>query len=431
LEEFDAIFRRAVARQTDVEVPCGVFLSGGVDSSLVTAVARAVRPAAELRAFSLRFGESSYDEGDVAAKVAARLGLTTTEVWVRPEDFMSTLPELVRMAGEPLADPAWVPAALLARRAAADVRQVLVGEGGDELFGGYPTHSGVWLGERYGRLPRPVRRLLAGFVANLPPSDKKVTLSFLLKRFVAGDGLEGLARHLLWTSNIAPDTLALLGVPSGSTASKASKSGTASDFPGPPAPPGSVLDRVQQHDLETSLAEGLLTKADRASMHFALELRAPFLDRDVMELAATLPERQRVRGLQTKVFLKRYSLRYLPRWVVFRRKRGLSVPLASWLRGPLRGWAEERLSAGRLGAVGIDEAAAGALLSEHLRRERDHARALWTLVVLAEWLDWVAGLAIPAAPVASSRSTVLPVPSDSAAAEAPLAPALVLEAARS
>jgi asparagine synthase (glutamine-hydrolysing) len=389
MADLDRVFRQAVVRQTDVEVPCGVFLSGGVDSSLVTAVARSVRPELPLRAFSLRFPETSYDEGEVAARVARRLGLTTTEVWVRPEDFMSNLPELVRMAGEPLADPAWVPAALLARRAAAEVRQVLVGEGGDELFGGYPTHSGVWLGERYEKLPRSLRRLLAGWVTRLPPSDKKVTLSFLLKRFVAGEGLEGLQRHLLWTSNIAPEILARLGFPAPADGAPPE----VGEGPWNAAPVGTVLDRVQQHDLETSLAEGLLTKADRASMHFALELRAPFLDRDVMELAAHLRDEQRVRGFATKVFLKRYASRYLPRWVVHRRKRGLSVPLASWLRGPLRGWAEERLTSGRLDAAGIDEKAAGALFGEHLRRERDHARALWTLVVLAEWLDWAAGLA--------------------------------------
>jgi asparagine synthase (glutamine-hydrolysing) len=391
LDAFDLVFRQAVARQADVEVPCGVFLSGGVDSSLVTAVARAVSPAAPLRAFSLRFPEASYDEGEVAARVAKLLGVTTTEVWVGPEDFMSCLPELVRMAGEPLADPAWVPAALLARRAAQEVRQVLVGEGGDELFGGYPTHSGVWLGERYERLPRPLRRLLADLVRRLPPSDKKVTLSFMLKRFVAGEGLPGLARHLLWTSNIAPDVLARLGL-AGSPAGEAPAGMAVAAAPDTDLPAGSVLDHVQQYDLESSLAEGLLTKADRASMHFALELRAPFLDRDVMEFAATLPEAQRVRGLRTKVFLKRYALRYLPRWVVHRRKRGLSVPLASWLREPLRGWAEERLGSGRLGTVGVDEDAALALFGEHLRREGDHARALWSLVVLAEWLDWAAGL---------------------------------------
>jgi asparagine synthase (glutamine-hydrolysing) len=401
IDELDRVFRQAVARQTDVEVSCGVFLSGGVDSSLVTAVARAVRPELQLRAFSLRFPETSYDEGEIAARVAARLGLVPTEVWVRPEDFTTCLPELVRMAGEPLADPAWVPAALLARRAAEEVRQVLVGEGGDELFGGYPTHSGVWLAERYGRLPRPLRQLAAGAVARLPPSDRKVTVSYLLKRFVAGDGMEGLARHLLWTSNIGPETLSRLGVRPG---------GGFGGFPADDPPPaGTLLDRVQQHDLETSLAEGLLTKADRASMHFALELRAPFLDRDVMELAAALPDELRVRGLRTKIFLKRYALRYLPRWVVHRRKRGLSVPLASWLRGPLRSWAEERLASGLLGAAGVDESVARALLGEHLRRERDHARALWTLVVLAEWLDWAAGLRFLREPVAAAARTLAPV----------------------
>src|SRR5258708_4940468 len=200
-----------------------------------------------------------------------------------------------------------------------------------------------------------LRRPLAGLVRRLPPSDKKVTLSFLLKRFVDGEGLEGLARHLLWTSNIAPETLARLGLHGAASAAAGGAAlgggeGGAAD----PALAGSLLDRVQQHDLETSLAEGLLTKADRASMHYALELRAPFLDRDVMELAATLPERERVRGFQTKIFLKRYASRYLPRWVVHRRKRGLSVPLAAWLRGPLRGWAEERLAAGGAGGAGGD-----------------------------------------------------------------------------
>ena len=425
LDDLDRVFRQAVLRQTDVEVSCGVFLSGGVDSSLVTAVVRSVRPELPLRAFSLRFPETSYDEGEVAARVARRLGLTTTEVWVRPEDFMSSLPELVRMAGEPLADPAWVPAALLARRAAAEVRQVLVGEGGDELFGGYPTHSGVWLGERYEKLPRSLRRLLAGWVTRLPPSDKKVTLSFLLKRFVAGEGLEGLQRHLLWTSNIAPEILERLGFPA-APASAAPAAPPAAAGGWDAAPVGTVLDRVQQHDLETSLAEGLLTKADRASMHFALELRAPFLDRDVMELAAHLRDGQRVRGLATKVFLKSYASRYLPRWVVHRRKRGLSVPLASWLRGPLRGWAAERLTSGRLDAAGIDEQAAGVLFGEHLRRERDHARALWTLVVLAEWLDWAAGLARQAEKPEPVAVAELPLPAEPP--EMPVTPAAVAAA---
>ena len=137
------------------------------------------------------------------------------------------------------------------------------------------------------------------------------------------------------------------------------------------------------------LAEGLLTKADRASMSSALELRAPFLDEGMMEFAKSLPLEQRVKGFTTKVFLKRYAMRYLPNEIVHRRKRGLSVPIGRWLRGPLRQWAAATLASGRLERVGISNAAAQALFAEHCQRKADHARALWTLLVLSEWLDWV------------------------------------------
>jgi asparagine synthase (glutamine-hydrolysing) len=214
-------------------------------------------------------------------------------------------------------------------------------------------------------------------VAALPPSEKKVTVSFLLKRFVQGMELTGVARHQLWVSNIAPPLLGRLGI-------------RLNDQDVPQDDRGELLDRVQRWDLETSLAEGLLTKADRASMSSALELRAPFLDQAVMDFAATLPVPQRVRGFTTKGFLKRYALRYLPATIVNRRKRGLSLPLSRWLRGPLYEWAEATLVSERLKQVGISPSAALALLWEHCSRKADHARALWTLLVLGEWLDWVA-----------------------------------------
>jgi asparagine synthase (glutamine-hydrolysing) len=142
--------------------------------------------------------------------------------------------------------------------------------------------------------------------------------------------------------------------------------------------------------LETLLAEGLLTKSDRASMSSALELRAPFLDEAVMEFAKSLQIEDRVHVFKTKVFLKRYARRYLPDNIVNRRKRGLSVPIASWLRGPLKEWATATLEKGRLEQVGIQTSVAMELFSEHCQRKADHARTLWTLLVLGEWLDWVA-----------------------------------------
>ncbi len=375
LEQFDAIFREAVRRQSDVEVPYGVFLSGGVDSSLIAAVARQLRPDVRLRAYTLRFSEASYDEGQFAERVARQLGLEAVTVWVKPESFADGIGDLVRLVGEPLADPAWIPTALLAQRAARDVKLTLVGEGGDELFAGYPTYLGAQWADRYAAWPAAVRRSVRRIIEALPPSDRKVTVSYVLKKFVQAAGMNGLARHRLWTSNIPPALLARLGV---------------EPVAFPEEPVGDLLSAVQRHDLENLLAEGLLTKADRASMKSALELRAPFLDRAVMEFAAALPADQRVRGLRTKVFLKRYAARYLPRSIIGRRKRGLSVPLSAWLRGPLREWAQSRLRSPRLAEAGVDGRAALALLEEHRQRRADHGRALWTLIVLSEWLDWAA-----------------------------------------
>lgn len=374
-DAFDVVFREAVRRQSEVDVLVGLFLSGGVDSSLIAAVARSLRPDRPLTAYGLRFGEDSYDEGRFAERIARDMAIDYVPVWVKPEDLPDLLAEVIRSSGEPLADPAWIPTALLARRAGQDIRLALSGEGADELFGGYPAYFGAGLAESYGRLPATVRSAIRRIVERWPPSDRKVTLSFLLKRFVQGDGLDGLARHVLWTSSIPPAILARLGLAPEPLAWAA-------------PPEASLLDRLQQYDLERSLAEGLLTKADRAGMHSALELRAPFLDPAVMDFAAALPPDERVRGLGTKVFLKRYALRYLPKDIVYRRKRGLSVPLAAWLRGPLHEWAEAALSRPLLDRLGIDRAAVRQLFEEHRRRSADHARALWALAVLSEWLDW-------------------------------------------
>ncbi|HXY68364.1 MAG TPA: asparagine synthase (glutamine-hydrolyzing) [Gemmatimonadales bacterium] len=375
VDGFDGVFREAVRRQSEVDVRYGAFLSGGIDSSLVAAVARAERPDYPLKAFTLRFSERSYDEGLFAQRMAARLGVACDAVWVTPEAFPPVLADLVAHAGEPLADPAWVPTALLARRAAEEVKVALVGEGGDELFGGYPTYIGALVSERYARLPSVVKGICRRLIDAWPPSDKKVSISFLLKKFVASADLDGMQRHADWTSNIGAALLARLGVREPVVEQEAWEA-------------GGLLNAVQRNDLETSLAEGLLTKADRASMNSALELRAPFLDRDVIEYAATLPPSSRVSGLTTKVFLKRYALSYLPRGIVRRRKRGLSVPLSGWLRGPLLEWARARLAAPALATAGVRQDAALALLDEHRARKVDHARALWTLIVLSEWLEW-------------------------------------------
>ena len=377
LDVFDKIFRETIRRQTDVDVDFGIFLSGGLDSSLVSTVTRSLYPERRLKAFTLLFKEESFDEGNFAESVAVSLKLEPVPVWVAPEDIPKTLSLLIKTGGEPLADPAWLPAALLARRAAQDVPMALVGEGADEIFGGYPTYIGAGVAEKFNRLPVWMRHSLRRVVESLPVSEKKMTISYLLKRFVQGADLDGMARHELWMSNISPAILARLGVP-------LQNSSTGNDNQ------GLLLDRLQRWDLEHFLAEGLLTKADRASMTSALELRAPFLDESVMAFSTSLPAVSRVQNFSTKVFLKEYALRYLPKTIVHRRKRGLSVPIGRWLRGPLREWATTKLENKLLEQISVRPKAALELFAEHCDKKADHARALWTLIVISEWLDWVA-----------------------------------------
>ncbi len=376
LEAFDQVFREAVLGQTDVDVNFGIFLSGGVDSSLVAAVTRVVRPQHRLKAYTARFREESFDEGSSADAVANYLGIDLTPVEIQPEMFPGEIARIVRMVGEPLADQSWIPTVLLARRAAQDIKLALVGEGADELFGGYPTYLGATFSRYYGRLPGWTRAAIKFLVETLPVSDKKVTISFLLKRFVQGWDLDGVARHQLWNAVNPPPLLQRLGLDPGK----------------PPLSKhhdSALLDAVQEIDLETTMAEGLLTEKDRGSMSSALELRSPYLDKSVMEFAATLPVKERVSGLTTKVFLKRYALRYLPPSIVNRKKRGLSVPFGSWLRGPLYEYAFTRLRSPLLAEAGVKANPVLQLLEEHRKRLADHSRSLWTLIVLSEWMDWL------------------------------------------
>ena len=375
LAEFDGVFREAVWKQTDVDVAFGLFLSGGLDSSLIAAITRAVRPQTRLRGYTLRFADPSCDEGAFAQRAADQLGVDCIPVWVMPEQVPQVLTELIRRCGEPVLDPAWVPTALLARRAAADIRVALSGDGGDELFGGYPAYGFEEVARHQERLVPAMRELMRRAVGRLPAGGKKTFLSALVTHPESADGDDPLARHLALTIGLPSAISERLGLRS----------------PGLPveaAGTEGVLTRLQRFDLEHGLAEGLMTKADRAGMASSLEIRCPFLDGAVMAFAAGLPEPERVHGLETKVFLKRYALRYLPPDIVHRRKQGLMVPLATWLRGPLQAWAAVRLDPSRFSRVGIRAEVPEQLLQEHGRRQADHTRALWALIVLSEWLDW-------------------------------------------
>jgi asparagine synthase (glutamine-hydrolysing) len=227
------------------------------------------------------------------------------------------------------------------------------------------------LADRYTALPDPLRRLVALAVEALPTSPRKVTLEFLLKRFVRHAAAEPLERHDAWFGTGLP-----AGIARGSARPEPREAGT------------DLLRGVMLRDYRTYLPNNLLTKVDRATMQWGLEARSPYLDRDLVQFALGLPTDLKVRGLETKWLLKRVAERLLPASLVRRRKRGLSVPIARWINRGLRGDTDRVLARDRLEAVGLfDGALVARLLSEHRTGRADHARALWPLIVFERWRE--------------------------------------------
>jgi len=367
----------AVSGQLQADVPVGVFSSGGVDSSLLAALA--TRGGA-VHTFTVGFSDPSYDERMPAGRLASTLGTAHHTVVADEPRLRAALDALTGGTAEPIADPAVLPTYLLARSAREHVGVVLSGEGADELFGGYPTYLGHAAAPWFGALPERARRGVARLVGALPASAGRVPLEFLLKRFVAGALNETLERHVRWfgtgllreaddwepwpAREAAPVWLeALLAEPD-------------------------PLRRVMLFDYLTYLRDNLLTKVDRATMLVSLEARAPYLDRALTEFALGLETGYRVRGLTTKWLLKRVARRRLPRRFVTRRKRGLSVPIGRWINDGLRGEVDRLLAPARLQTEGVLRAErVGQLLSEHRSGRVNHARALWPLIILQIWRE--------------------------------------------
>jgi asparagine synthase (glutamine-hydrolysing) len=371
--------RDSVRAHLVADVPVGVLLSGGIDSSALTALA-AQESSRSVSTFSIGFEEQSFDELRSARLVAQRYGTDHHELVLRP-DAVQLIPRLIESFDEPFADSSALPTYLVSELAAGSVKVALSGEGGDELFGGYYTYVADQLAPRLAPATRPLRHL----VERLPSSSARVSLDYKAKRFVRGAHLPPVERHHAWKEIFSPDVRAALldrcrdGLRDPVDLYRARYAETGDAEP---------LARLQDLDLGIYLVDDLLVKTDRASMAHSLEARVPFCDSAVAEFALALPTAHKVRRLAKKRLLRKAVAPLLPGSIARGRKRGFSIPLAAWLRGELEPFARDVLSPDTLRRQGyLRPEGVLRLLDGHVSRREDLSRQIWGLMMLTLWAD--------------------------------------------
>lgn len=367
------------------DVPLGVLLSGGVDSSSVAALA--VRASSEpVKTFSISFSEASFDESSYARRVAKFLGTDHHEERLSANLAANLVGEIGAWMDEPLSDPSLVPTYLLSRFTRKHVTVAVGGDGGDELFAGYQMYWGHRLAQVYTRLPGPIKNMLIEpLVRLLPVKTKNLSFDYKALKFITGAKYEPVARHHVWFGSFTPEEHQLLLTPdvlqhsTGDIYAAAREMVTECDAE-------DTVERMQNLDTRLYLAEDILTKVDRASMAVSLEVRAPFLDHRVAEYAASLPGDYKLRGRRTKYILKRAVADLLPPFVTRRGKKGFGVPVAEWLKVKLKPLARDLLSPERVKRAGLfNPEYVTRLQEEHERGVANHRKTLWTLLMFELW----------------------------------------------
>ncbi len=389
LEALEEALTGAVGRQLVADVPVGTFLSGGIDSSLITAIAQRC-VAQPIRSFTIGFAEAGFDEAVFAKKVAKAIGTEHTELYVTAQDALNVIPQLPAMYDEPFADSSQIPTHLVSKLARSQVTVSLSGDAGDELFGGYNRHvqfPRLW--RMMDKVPGPLRRAGLGMAGALPPGLRN-GLSDLTRRrrsvqfgHNAQRGLKLMARSrdfdMLFDSFL--DDWALHGAPLAGDLHREQRLSLDPRLAGLP-----LELRMMHADAITYLPDDILAKVDRAGMAVSLESRIPFLDPQVTALAARIAPSLKFAGGGGKDILKQLLYRYVPRELIDRPKAGFAIPVGLWLRGPLRDWAEELLSPAALAAEGLfDVAVIRARWQSHLESREDATQPLWSVLMYQAW----------------------------------------------
>lgn len=394
VEELRERLRQAALSRLVSDVPLGVFLSGGIDSSTLVAAMSELSPG-NVNSFSVAFRERTFNEEGFAGFVARHFHTHHRVLTVDATSLREALCILAGHLDEPIADPAVIPTFLLSRFARSYIKVALSGEGGDELFGGYPTYLGARLADYYLRLPQSLRRrVFSRLQSFLPVSSSAAPIGMFLRRFLAHAERDPAQRHVLWFGMLSLAELDQLFSPHWAGSSPASArifSPLAGVLEG--ARFDEKLAEMLYLDFRTYLEDNLLVKIDRASMACSLELRTPFLDNRLVEFAASLPTELKVRHFRLKYILKKAVEKWLPHKIVYRQKRGFSVPVRQWMRRELRPLVEETLAEEKLRRQGVFNVTfVRRMLDEHSSGQADHRKGLWGLLCFQLWYDrWGGG----------------------------------------
>jgi asparagine synthase (glutamine-hydrolysing) len=396
VDEFRELFHAAVRRRLVSDVPLGAFLSGGIDSSSVVAMMVDAAPAGTVKTFSVGFEEQSFDESLHARRVATHFGTDHHEEIFTAGVMLDTLPTVVDWLDEPFGDASILPTYLLSRFTREHVTVALGGDGSDELLAGYPTFPADRLARFY-RVPRLLHsNVIVPLADRLPVSTANFSFDFKLKRFLRAASSREDVRHPVWLGSFTPDEqTALLTASPGDPLAEQRRVLAAAG--------GDRLEKLIYLYAKTYLQDDILVKVDRASMACSLEVRAPFLDVELVEFLCRVPSRLKLRRLDTKHLLKLAMNDVLPPGIATRSKKGFGIPVASWFKGELREALQDELSPERIRRQGLFEPVeVTRLVSEHLSGRRDHRKALWTLFVFQLWhRRWLEGR--PVSPASEPR----------------------------
>lgn len=384
-EQLRELVRDAVRMRLVADVPLGVFLSGGLDSTTTTACAAQFSP--HIKSFCIGFEEPSYDESEPARRAAAAIGTDHHEDRLPLSAAIDLLPDIFEKLDEPLSDASLLPTYLLSRFTRRHVTVALSGDGGDELFAGYPTYQAHKLHAMWRRLPGPARAAAARAVDMLPVSENNMNLGFKLRKFIGGAGYGPMERQFVWLGPFAPhERAAFLSPDLLNTLRGHDIFAPARAALGPQRAAWPDVETAMFLDLRFYLGEDLMTKVDRASMMHSLEVRTPFLDYRVVEFASRLPVSLKLNGWKTKYILKKAAAPLIPEFVLQRKKKGFGIPLTPWIRRELRESFEDTLSPAALRGQGLfNPDAVQSLLRAHIDGRADNRKKLWSLYVFTRW----------------------------------------------